>query len=174
MDAQVLAPTVTNQQKAAAIAKVHTATTSAPEPHSSKADTRNPPKVDAAPWGAYGDWKTHLHDHRSREPDSLVPAFNKPIETSSLTNIVEPLETLTSLAALTNDQCVATLQKAFDDHQKLVARLESLASEEEETRKAYMEAVRKREEAERALMENKTVMGCIAGRLADARGVNLD
>jgi hypothetical protein len=34
--------------------------------------------------------------------------------------------------------------------------------------------VRQREEVEQALMENKTVMGHVAGRLADERGVKMD
>jgi hypothetical protein len=174
MNGQVLKPPATNQQGADTIAKAHTATTSAPGTHSPEGDTPTPATLGAAPWGADGDWQTHFYDHRSHEFGSLIHAFNKPIETSSSTNIIAPPETLPSCTALGNDQCVTALQKTFDDHQKLSTRLEALAREEEEAKVAYEDAVRQREEVEQALMENKTVMGHIAGRLADERGVKMD
>jgi hypothetical protein len=109
---------------------------------SSEADTRIPFIVGAAPWGVDGDWQTHLRDHRTREPDSLVHAFNTPIETSPSPTS----ETLPSFTALGHDQCVAALQNTFGDHQKLIARLDVLAREEEGTKKAYEVAVSRKEE----------------------------
>jgi hypothetical protein len=145
-----------------------------PEPIHQKVTPLTPSILGAAPWGADGDWQTHFYDHRSHEPGSLIHAFNKPIETSSFTNIIAPPETLPSCTALGNDQCVTALQKAFDDHEKLSTRLEALARGEEEAKEAYEDAVRQREEVEQALMENKTVMGHIAGRLADEWRLKMD